>query len=75
MAPTTSGGGVSPLNKARLSVYGGNVEIDGDLKAVGTTAASIEQSQVKADTTVIAQENIVIDDELGGGQAIAPKFC
>lgn len=62
-------------DKARLSVYGGNVEIDGDLRAVGTTAASLEQSQVKADKTVIAQENIVVDDELGGGQAIAPKFC
>ena len=60
---------------AKLSVYGGNMEVEGDLRAEGVTGSGGTLSKIRANTSMTAGDNIVVDDGTGSGSATAPKFC
>lgn len=58
----------------KVGVYGGNMQVDGNMTAQGSTAAPV--SDIIADQTIKATENIVVDNTAGPTPtATAPKFC
>lgn len=63
-----------PPADEKIGVYGGNMQVDGNMVAKGALAAPI--SDIVADQTVRANKDIVVDNDDGtSATAVAPKFC
>lgn len=58
----------TPSDDEKLGVYGGNIQVDGNLTAQGSTGSAT--ALIKAEETVTADKNID-----AGTKAIAPRFC
>ncbi|MBA4151160.1 MAG: hypothetical protein C0509_01245, partial [Acinetobacter sp.] len=63
-----------PADKIKIGVYGGNMQVDGNMVAQGSVGIPV--SDIVADQTVKATQDIVIDNTAGPTPtASAPKFC
>lgn len=64
-----------PPADEKIGVYGGNMQVDGNMTAQGASAGT-PLSDIIADHTVKAVQNIVVDNASGPlPTAVAPKFC
>lgn len=64
----------APPTDEKIGVYGGNMQVDGNMMAKGGTGAPT--SDIIAEQTVKAAKDIIVDNTAGTpATASAPKFC